>query len=87
MATILLVGNITRGVINWRLAPPPVVTEADVEQTIDGLFAPVDVEECAPAGTLFDMIEAAQEEAAWYEARLEELRDAMEDEEFNRWGC
>ncbi len=84
MATILLVGSIVGGgEINWRLAPLPVTTD-DLEQTVDALFGPV--EECAPDGTLFGMIEAAQEEAAWYEARLEELRDGMEDDNWHARG-
>lgn len=86
MNSILLVGSIVRrGEINFRLAPLPVVA-GDIEQTIDSLFAPVADEECADDGTLFAMIDAANDETNWYEARLEELRDGMEDEEWHARG-
>lgn len=72
--------------VNHLLSPAvATTTAADMEATINGLFDQAD--DCAPDGTLFTMIDAANEETEWYEARLQELRDAMEDDEWNRRGC
>lgn len=61
MNTILAVGKVVGGSVHLHVTPPALlaVTEADVVQTLDSLFGPV--EECAPDGTLWGMIEAAQE--------------------------
>lgn len=68
--------------VNHLLAP---VTERDVEQTYDSLFAAGDYEECEPDGALQDAIEAGHDEA-WYEAQLQDLRDDMDDRAYHASG-
>lgn len=61
------------------------VTERDIEQTLDSLFAAENVEECAPDGTLQRTIDAGHDEA-WYEAELQEQIDGRLDDEYHAGG-
>lgn len=76
MATILLVGNITRGVIYWRLAPPPAVVEPVAE------VMPWEPVEVAPDGTLQAMIDFADADERWWESEPSEYEDDMIDRLF-----
>lgn len=73
-AYILLVGSIRAGLYDWRVTPPAAleaaVTDADIEATINSLFAQV-----TPAdGELQRTID--------YAAELQELEDDIEDRAF-----
>lgn len=79
MNTILAVGRVVGGSVHLHVTPPALLMP-DVE------LLPWEPVEVASDGTLQAMIDFADEETLWYEARLEELRDAMDDEEWHARG-